>query len=254
MAMALTENDAEVVEVPVFALAALLERAGLGEPHLVLQPEAVWRHPDELAVFDDAVRDALTEAGVLRGRDEVDRNLMDLLPLLVAPAIEYYGWFTVDGEIRGALAAAGAMDAVIAVRAGDHVRLAAAARDRLAEALLAELPVVSPGAGEMVMVTAADLEQLHAPAGPNARDVPPHVTELLRAVKRPVLGGGELFAASRDQVGRRTVRGPVRYADTEQGRFLNYSTGAGRTLELVHAPATQEALIAALDKAENPRR
>lgn len=254
MAMALTENNAEVVELPVFALAALLERAGLGEPHLVLQPEAVWRHPDELAAFDGAVRDALAGAGVLRGPGEVDRNLMDLLPLLVVPAVEYYGWFTVDGAIRGVLAAAGAMDAIISVRAGDHVRLAATSRDRLADALLAELPAAPPGTGEMVTVTAADLEQLHAPAGPNARDVPPHVAELLRAVKRPVLGGGELYAASRDQVGRRTVRGPVRYADTPQGRFLNYSTGTGRTLELVHAPATREALIAALHRAENPRR
>lgn len=251
MAMALTESNAEVVELPAFALAALLERAGLGEPHRVLQPEPVWRHPNELAAFNHAVHDALAEAGVLRGHDEVDRNLMDLLPLLTAPANELYGWFTVDGETRGVLAAAGAMDAIIAVRVGEYVRLASASRARLAAALLAELPPVPPGSGSTVTVTAADLEQLHAPAEAHARDAPAHVSELLRAIKRPVLGGGELYAASRDQLGRHAVRGPVRYADTEQGRFLNYTKGIGSTLEIVHAPATPEALIAALDKAEN---
>lgn len=240
------------VELPVFALAALIEWEGVGEPHLTLRPQPVWREPVEHAELTRTALDALGGAGVLAGPGQVDPHLRDLLSLFTTPVAEYYGWFTVDGRTRAVLAAAGGMDAVLAIRDGEMVRLTEISRDHLLPALLAELPDVPPHPGERLSVTAADLAELHAPAEATERPVPAHVSDLLRIIRRPVLDGGELYAASRDQLGRYTTRGPVRYADTERGRHLNYTLGAGDNLEIVLAPATPDSLTAALNRVGPP--
>ena len=252
MAMSETRVDIRtaVVELPVFALAALIEWEGVGEPHLALRPGPVWRSPAEQAELTRAALDALAGAGVLVGPGQVDPHLRDLLSLLSTPLAEYHGWFTVEGRTRSVLAAAGGMDAVLAVRDHETVRLSQISRDQLLPALLAELPAVPPHPGEQLTVTAADLTELHAPAGATERPVPAHVAELLRIVRRPVRDGGELYAGRRDQLGRYTVRGPVRYADTERGRQLNYLLGGPDTLRIVVAPATPDSLTAALNRVE----
>ena len=242
----MTDIRTEPVELPTFSLAALVEWEGVGEPHLALRPAPVWREPAEQAALTGAALEALAGAGVLTGPGQVDQNLRDLLPLLAAPATEYHGWFTVDGRTTAVLAAAGGFDAVLAVRAGDTVRLEQIAPDRLLPALLAELPEVAPHPVGSLTVTAADLAELHAPAEATERRVPPHVTELLRLLNQPVLDGGELYTASRDQLGRCVTRGPVRYADTARGRHLNYTLGTGDHLRIMMASATPDSLAAAL--------
>lgn len=252
--MTRTDIRTGTVELPVFALAALIEWEGVGEPHLTLRPEPVWRSPAEHADLTRAALDALGDAGVLVGPGQVDPHLRDLMPLLTTPVAEYYGWFTVDGRTKAVLAAAGGMDAVLAVRDGESVRLSQISRDQLLPALLAELPDVPPHPGEQLTVTADDLNELHAPAEATERPVPAHVAELLRIIRRPVLDGGELYAASRDRLGRYSTRGPVRYADTERGRHLNYLLGTPDTLQIVLAPATSGSLTAALNRVGAPVR
>lgn len=254
MTMTRTDIRRDTVELPVFALAALIEWEGVGEPHLTMRPAPVWREPAEHASLTRAALDALGDAGVLVGPGQVDPNLRDLMSLFTTPVFEYYGWFTVDGRTRSVLAAAGGMDAVLAVRDDESVRLSQISRDRLLPELLAELPDVAPHPGEQLTVTAADLNELHAPAEATERLVPAHVTEVLRIIQRPVLDGGELYAASRDKLGRCTSRGPVRYADTERGRHLNYLLGGPETLRIVLAPATPESLATALNRVGAPVR
>lgn len=251
--MPVVDVSSGAVELPVFALAALIEWAAVGEPHIVLRPEPVWRSREEAAALSSATVDALTDAGLLRGQGQVDQQLLDVLPLLTTPVTEYYGWFSVDGATRGVLAAAGPMDALLAVRTGDLVRLTPVSRTALAEALLAELPDIPPARGTSLTVTADEIIELHAPADVSERRVPPHVTEMMRTVNQPVRDGGELYAGHRDALGRHTVRGPVRYGDTEQGRYLNYTLGYGDTLRMVLAPATPAALTAALATVEPTR-
>lgn len=241
------------VELPVFALAALIGWAGVGEPHLVLRPTPVWRSREEEAALSDAMLDALSDAGLLRGHGHVDQHLLDILPLLTTPVSEYYGWFTVGGLKRGVLAAAGAMDTLLAVRTGDVVRLTPVTRTGLVEALLAELPAASSGKGSSLTVTAAEIVELCAPADVSERRVPSRIAEMMRTVNQPVLDGGELYVGHRDTLGRHTVRGPVRYGDTEQGRFLNYSLGTGDALRIVLAPASRAAFIEAFSKAQDAR-
>lgn len=239
----------DAVEIPTFALAALIEWEGVGEPHLTLRPAPVWRAPAEQAGHTSAALEALAGAGALSGPGQVDQNLRDLLPLLTTPVTEYSGWFTVDGRTKGVLASAGAVDAVVAVRDGDVVRIAPASRHRLVEALVAELPEAPAGRGAELVVTGAEINALREPSEVSERQVPEQVTQLLKAVRLPVRDGGELYAATRDGFGRCVTRGPVWYADTDHGRYLNYTSGVGDNLKIVHAPATTATLAAALDRA-----
>lgn len=239
------------VELHVDVLAELVAWAGLGELHIALQPEPVWRSPQERADFSRAAGVALANAGVLHGPAVIDPDFQDLLPLLTQPATECYGWFSVAEETRSVLAAAGSMDALLAVRVGDAVRLSTIRRDGLVAALVAALPPAAPARGETLLVRGTEIAALNEPTGASEREVPAHVTEMLRIAKLPVLGSGELYTASRDTLGRHTTRGPVRYMDTERGRYLNLVSGAGDALELVLAPGTPDALVAALNRAEN---
>jgi ESX secretion-associated protein EspG len=238
------------VELPVHALAAVADWSGAGELHVALQPEPVWRSPGEGAELSRSAGMALVAAGLMSGPSTVEQSFLDLLPLLTMPVTEVFGWFTVDGEVVSALAAAGAMDAVIAVRAGDLVRLTVIPRDGLVESLVAALPPAPPAGGSMLTVHGDEIAALREPAEATARTIPRHVTDLLRIIDLPVLGSGELYTAERDPLGRRTVRGPLRYADTERGRYLNYARGSGPSLELTFAPGTPQALVAALGRVE----
>lgn len=69
-------------------------------------------------------------------------------------------------------------------------------------------------------------------------------------MSQPTTGGGELYVAVRDRMGRRKpVTDPLRYADTENGRWLNYSTTTGDGDERVLvAPATRADLAARLQE------
>lgn len=235
------------IELPVAALSALVEQERAGELHLVLQPEAVWRPAAMRESFSQEVRDALLTAGLLDGRGRVDTEFLDLLPLLTRPSVEYYGWYTVDGQTRGALAAAGAMDGVLAVRAGDWVRVTAIPRDQLTARLLAELPEVAPGGGGHWSVALDELERAGDPRGARDHRLARHVGEVVKVVQRPVHGSGELYTASRDELGRRTAAEPLHYVDTDWGRYLNYTTGTDREARFVLEPAGNEALVRALE-------
>jgi len=65
-------------------------------------------------------------------------------------------------------------------------------------------------------------------------------------VQRPVSGSGELYAGRRDEVGRYTrLEQPLHYADTDRGRYLNYTTGSGDDAE-IHVGPGSSAVLAAL--------
>ncbi|MFI7672266.1 ESX secretion-associated protein EspG [Actinophytocola sp. NPDC049390] len=240
------------IELPVSALTALLEWEGAGEPHQVLRPEVVWREPGEQAALIRATLDALAAAGVMTAPGQVDRDLRDLLPLLTTPTVEYSGWFTADGRTKGVLAAAGALDAVVAVRDGDRVRITPVPPDRLTDALITELPDVRAGRGSSFVVTAADIDDLRAPSDVSERRVPEHVARMVELAHQAVRDGGELYAVSRDALGRCVTRGPVWYADTDDGRYLNYTLGAGDALRIVVAPGTPSSLVEALASVRAP--
>jgi hypothetical protein len=87
-------------------------------------------------------------------------------------------------------------------------------------------------------------------AGVGMRPAPPEVRIVQQIMSQPTTGGGELYVAIRDRMGRRrSVRDPLRYADTENGRWLNHtSTTADGEPRVLVAPATRADLVARLQE------
>ncbi|OZM73445.1 ESX secretion-associated protein EspG [Amycolatopsis antarctica] len=235
------------MDLPLAALATIAEREGAGELHMVLRPEAMWLSDNDREAAARTAQEALVAAGLLDGRGRLDVDFLDWLPVLTMPNAECYGWYTVDGETRGALAAARGLEGVLAIRSGDRVRLTAVNRDLLAEALVAELPEVVPGGGTPWSVSLEELRDAGDGRRAVDRRLSRHLAEVVKVVQRPVHGSGELYAATRDEVGRRSQTvDPLHYVDTDWGRYLNHTSGTGAGARLNIAPATPSALAATL--------
>ncbi|MFI5606783.1 ESX secretion-associated protein EspG [Amycolatopsis sp. NPDC051903] len=225
------------VDVPLEALAALAEREQVGSLHVTLRPEPVWLSDLEREEAAKRTDDALAEAGLVDGRGRATVAFLDWLPLLSRPALEYYGWVSVDGHTYGVLVAAGGLQAVLAVSDGEHVGVQEIDRQRLVETFVEQLPRVGAGGGTPRTVRVSDLAEA-ARGGVDAYPLEPAVADLVSLVQRPVHGGGELYAARRDEVGRRVcLAEPLHYADTDWGRYLSYTTGAGADAVIHLAPA-----------------
>ncbi|HWD02413.1 MAG TPA: ESX secretion-associated protein EspG [Amycolatopsis sp.] len=225
------------MDVPLEALAALAEREQVGSLHVTLRPEPVWLSDVEREDAARRVDKALAEAGLVDARGRATVAFLDWLPLLARPAEEYYGWVAAEGRTYGVLAAGGGLQAVLAVSDGEHVGVQEADRQRLAEALVDQLPRVGAGGGSPRAVRVADLAEA-AKRGEDAYPLEPELADIVNLVQRPVHGSGELYAARRDDVGRRVcLDEPLHYADTDWGRYLSYTTGTGPDAEIHLGPA-----------------
>jgi hypothetical protein len=221
------------VDVPVEALAALAEREQAGQLHISLRPEPLWLSDEERDEADKRVDAALAEAGLVDARGRASVDFLDWLPLLVNPARECYGWVGTGGQTYGVLAAAKGLQAVLAVSDGTHVGVQEIDRNRLAESLVEQLPPVGPGGGHPRTVRVADLADA-ARRGSDAYPLSPAIADVVSLVQRPVTGSGELYVGRRDDVGRHTcLQQPLHYADTDWGRYLSYTSGAGHD-EVIH--------------------
>jgi hypothetical protein len=233
----------DYIQLPITALAGLTEHENLGTLHVVLRPEPLWLSDDEKVLARQRMNEALTEAGLVDGRGRVEVDFLDWLPLLTTPSIEYYGWAN-DGErTYGVLAAARGLQGIVAIRSGDGIALRSTPRDRLPEALIAELPEVPAGGGRPLLVRVADLEE--AGRRKNEDMVPStEIRELVKVLQRPVEGTGELYVGRRDDLSRYTrLEQPLHYADTDWGRYLNYTMGTGSDAEIHLAPGSPQAMV-----------
>ncbi|QRP49644.1 ESX secretion-associated protein EspG [Amycolatopsis sp. FDAARGOS 1241] len=225
------------VDVPLEALAALAEREQVGSLHVTLRPEPVWLSDLEREEAAKRIDAALAEAGLVDARGRATVAFLDWLPLLARPAREYYGWVSVDGRTYGVLVAAGGLQAVLAVSDGEQVGVQEIDRQRLVETFVEQLPHVGAGGGSPRSVRVSDLAD--AARGGDDADAPaPALADLVRLVQRPVHGSGELYAARRDEVGRRVcLAAPLHYADTDWGRYFSYTTGVGADAVIHLGPA-----------------
>ena len=221
------------VDVPVEALAALAEREQAGGLHITLRPEPLWLSAEERAVADKRVGEALAEAGLVDRRGRATVDFLDWLPLLTAPAREFYGWVGTGGQTYGVLAASRGLQAVLAVSDGTNVGVQEIDRGRLAEALVDQLPPLGPGGGHPRSVRVQELADA-ARQGQEAYPLSPAIRDVVSLVQRPVSGSGELYAGRRDDVGRHVfLEQPLHYADTDWGRYLSYTTGTHDD-EMIH--------------------
>ncbi|MEW2499628.1 ESX secretion-associated protein EspG [Amycolatopsis sp. NPDC047767] len=234
------------VDVPLEALAALAEREQVGSLHVTLRPEPVWLSDLEREEAAKRVDDALAVAGLVDRRGRATVDFLDWLPLLSRPAEEYYGWVATGGRTYGVLVAASGLQAVLAVSDGEHVGVQEIDRQRLVETLVEQLPAVGAGGGVPRSVRVSDLADA-ARRGEDAYPLEPELADVVGLVQRPVHGSGELYAARRDEVGRRLcVAEPLHYADTDWGRYLSHTAGTGADAVIRLGPATPAELCRAL--------
>ncbi|WP_236788967.1 ESX secretion-associated protein EspG [Amycolatopsis sp. GM8] len=230
----------DYLTLPLDALAGAVERENLGTLHLVLRPEPIWLPDTEKLAAEQRMRDALQEAGLLNRRGQLDVEFLDWLPLLTSASVEYYGWVHDGQKTYGILTAARGLQGIVAIRVGDGIALKPIQREHLAEALIAELPDVRPGGGRPLMIRVAELEA----ASREDRRPSWDIRDLVNVLQRPVTGTGELYAARRDDLNRyHRLEEPLHYADTDWGRYLNYSSGTGKEAAVHLAPGSPGALI-----------
>lgn len=235
----------------VVALDWLVTTQGIGELHQVLSPEAVWRPPAETDFLAASARTEIMPLGWFDDGARLDVEVVASLTVLCRADTEYFGWISHEGTIIGVLAAAIGGQALLAVRDGDTVWLHDIGRNSLAEALVGQTADVPAGAGGGVTVVRAELLATHdgqriSEAGVGVRRASADVRYVQRLASSPATGGGELYVAVRDAVGRRRLSGPLHYTDTSHGRFTIVTAPSPEPDQVTVAPATRSDLVTRL--------
>ncbi|HEX6354022.1 ESX secretion-associated protein EspG [Actinophytocola sp.] len=239
----------------VEALTRLVRMENLGDLHVTLKPLALWRRKEDQDRLEVEARKEFMRLGLLDNRGRVDVEVAASLAVLTRAGAEFYGWINEGDKTKGVLAGAIGREAVLAVREGTTVTISQIRPEALPVALVAQTPDVKPSRGEAVNVLRSEMlastgGRQRTAAGVGMRPAPPQVRIVQQIIAQPRTGGGELYVAVRDRMGRRKpVPDPLRYADTENGRWLNYMTPTpdGEHRILV-APATRADLTSRLQE------
>lgn len=235
------------------ALARLVRMENLGELHVALKPMAKWRRKAVQEEIETEARGEFLRLGLLDKRGRLDVEVVASLTVLCRAGAEFYGWINEGEKTRGVLSAAIGREAILAIRDGDMVTVSQIRPETLPMALVAQTPEVAPARGETVNVLRSDMlasagGRQRTAAGVGMRPAPPEVRIVEQIISQPTTGGGELYVAIRDRMGRRRPVGePLRYADTVNGRWLNYmTTTSDGEQRILIAPATRNDLAGRL--------
>jgi hypothetical protein len=243
------------LKLHVEALTRLVRMENLGDLHVAIRGLAVWRRKSDQDLLEVEARKEFMRLGLLDNRGRVDVEVAASLAVLTRAGAEFYGWINTGDQTKGVLAGATGREAILAVRRGDEVTVTQIRPETLPVALVNQTPDVPPSRGEAVNVLPSEVlassgGRQRTAAGVGMRPAPPEVRIVQQIMSQPTTGGGELYVAIRDRMGRRKpVQNPLRYADTENGRWLNYTsnTADGEPRVLV-APATRADLVARLQE------
>ena len=246
---------ANPLTMPAEVLARLVRMENLGDLHVTLRPLAKWRPKVVQEQLETQVRKEFMRLGLLDGRGRVDVELAASLTVLCRPGAEFYGWVNEGDKTRGVLAAAIGREAVLAIRDGETVTVNQVRPDSLPEVLVAQTPEVRPARGDTFNFLRSELlasagGRHRADGGVALRQAPAGIRAVQQVMALATTGGGELYAAVRDRMSRRRAAPyPLRYADTEQGRWLNHMADApGGEHRVLVAPATRTDLVRRLQE------
>lgn len=244
------------VQVSITALDAAVQWENLGQPHIALAAEPIWRDDEARREYFDEGLAEFRRCG-LGGPRGLDADFRDTVVALARPEFEFCGLLAVDERKVNVLAVSQGREAVLAISDMHSITLQPIRPDALAEAVIGQLPRVPAARARAVNVPESDYKPETAPRRPRREEEGfgglaraeqmenPDVGHLRRIVDLPTTGGGHLYAAIRLHSGRRQqCATPLGYIDTAEGRFLTQTT-AGRTGErwLVAAPASPELLV-----------
>ena len=235
----------------LLAFAVAWEQLELGERPTALtttSPGATWteRH----ALVERALDELAGIGWVRQGR--ITREVREAFELLARPARELYGWAeTQDEPMCGRLVASRGEDAVLAHLGTETAAIRGVRPGNLAESLADTLPALRKGPGSPLNFPADALDGTARPAtGGGVLTAQRGSTVADRAhalLTRPRLGGAQLFAAHRDDLGtrRRTAR-KLTVLDTVDGRYtIREREGDGGTWYSI-VPTDRDGLVRAL--------
>jgi len=198
------------LKLHVEALVRLVRMENLGELHNTLKPPAVWRRKEDQDRIEVEARKEFMRLGLLDNRGRVDVEVAAALAVLTRAGAEFYGWINEGDTTKGVLAGAIGREALLAVRDGQMVSITQIRPETLPQVLVNRTPDVPPARGEAVNVLRSDVlasagGRQRTAAGVGLRPAPPEVRIVQQVMAQPTTGGGELYVAVRDRMGRRRV-------------------------------------------------
>lgn len=241
------------------------QRHGIQEQHYVLHVETPTMRTEDVPAAERQAFAELERAGLARGTN-VDAALLNTMKLLLTAPIEVHGWIGLhNGATLGVVVASDGRDGVRAIMDERAFYLRPVRPEDVAVALVDVLPPAPPGRGHSITVP---LDALQAFAGGpasrgggqddfsegswmdrgNERDS--ESDAFARLLKEPRRGGGRVYAASRDTLGRkRKTRDPITYIDAASGRWLmQHKPNPGGQPWMVAIPATPEVFLSRVDE------
>lgn len=243
------------VQLSVTTLDAVVRRENLGEMHLAIRAEPMWRDDEGEREDQQRATAELTRLG-LAGPRGIDPDLRATIATLVRPAEEFFGWLLTPDGTTAVLAVSAGPESLMAVRNDNLVTLRPIRPGGLAETIVSCLPATPPARGRSYNVP----ESAVAPRGSGqsrnegfggfggASQESPEIKQLEKILTLQRIGAGELHAAVRDRSGRRhAIDHPVSFFDTPEGRWMTRVTlGRDRERWLIAAPGVPQALVGAL--------
>ncbi|SDG20662.1 EspG family protein [Lentzea fradiae] len=228
------------VAIGVTALYQAWQAAGLPSLHRALLTQVDFDEErlesgdvGELEQLQRSAWAQLEQYGLARG-GQVHPDLAGALRLVVEAGVEYWAFFSAkDGPQQSALVVANGQDVLRIVLTPDKLFVLEPIRaEEAPQALVGALPPTPAGKGAPITVpedalkpkqqpryedTGSFLQQSRPVSTPNDQ----LVTQLKEILNQPRTGGGQVFSAKRDHLGRkqRCVH-PLTFIDTPGGRYL----------------------------------
>lgn len=228
------------VAIGVTALYQAWQAVGLPSLHRALVAEVDFDEDrlesgdvGELEQLQRSAWAQLEQYGLARG-GQVHPDLASALRLVVEAGVEYWAFFSLkDGPQQSALVVSNGQDALRIVLTPDkHFVLEPIRADEAPQALIGALPPTPAGKGNPITVpedalkpkqqpryedTGSFLQQSRPTSTPNDQ----LVAQLKEIMNQPRTGGGQVFSAKRDHLGRKQrCAHPLTFIDTPTGRYL----------------------------------
>lgn len=213
---------------------------GMEEQHTALTVPSPGFTMEERAELEKHAAAELHSKGLME-RGRVDPEFLEDLRTLDRPVAEAYGWIGLPGQARANVLVATNGNAPIKAVLADNDQtfhlIPLAHNESLVASLLRSLPGLNPGRGgasaPMAKVDAAvngaikdasqdDVLGWGHLRGDSRKDQQ-QVDQILSIIRKKRLGGGIMYTAVRDRLGRRHRAAEfLKYLDTVDGRWLQY--------------------------------
>lgn len=228
------------VGIPVVALYQAWQVAGLPQLHRALVTQVDFDSASleegDLSELERMQRTAwaqLEQYGLARG-GEIHPDLAGALRLVVEAGMEYWAFFSQkDGPGQAVLVVSNGQDALRIVLTPDQLFVLEPVRaDEAPQSLVAALPPTPAGKGSPITLPQNALQQKRQPSyedtgsfmqqsRPTSTPNDQLVTQLKTIMSEPRTGGGQVYSAKRDHLGRKQrCAEPLTYIDTASGRYV----------------------------------